>query len=235
MKITLKELRSIIRESVRAVLKETDSEELEPLRGPFPGAIGETSTNDPKYLGFIKDIFTKFATDPYSNGKSGIRGSEKRAALEELYSKLGLTPDQVEELESLNGNHIINFYFGTTFPIYEKNLAAIAKTAVTKILGIPLEEVMPGISAEEKKRKGLEDKGFESDVAESIMQTKFAKTNSSERLLNSPEIKFLEKIKDLPKSKNFKTKSDEMKKFIELVDEEAWPYSKWYKIIKKKL
>ena len=63
MKITLKELRSIVRESVRSHLKETERRDLSNQEGPFIGSdvSRETSTNDPEFLDMVRPIFDKYA------------------------------------------------------------------------------------------------------------------------------------------------------------------------------
>ena len=63
MKITLKELRSIVRESVRSHLKETERRDLSNQEGPFIGSdvSRETSTNDPEFLDMVRPIFDKYS------------------------------------------------------------------------------------------------------------------------------------------------------------------------------
>jgi hypothetical protein len=63
MKITLKELRSIVRESVRSHLKETERRDLSNQEGPFIGSdvSRETSTNEKKYIFKAVRIFQKYA------------------------------------------------------------------------------------------------------------------------------------------------------------------------------
>jgi hypothetical protein len=63
MKITLKELRSIVRESVRSHLKETERRDLSNQEGPFIGSdvSRETSTNEKKYIFKVVPIFQKYA------------------------------------------------------------------------------------------------------------------------------------------------------------------------------
>jgi len=63
MKITLKELRSIVRESVRSHLKETEIRDLSNQEGPFIGSdvSRETSTNDPEFVDMVRPIFDKYS------------------------------------------------------------------------------------------------------------------------------------------------------------------------------
>lgn len=61
MKITLKELRSIVRESVRSHLKETERRDLSNQENPFIGSRREASTNDPEYLNMVRPIFDKYS------------------------------------------------------------------------------------------------------------------------------------------------------------------------------
>jgi len=62
MKITLKELRSIVRESVRSHLKETERRDLLNQENPFIGDVSrETSTNDPEFLNMVRPIFDKYS------------------------------------------------------------------------------------------------------------------------------------------------------------------------------
>jgi len=63
MKITLKELRSIVRESVRSHLKETERRDLLNQENPFIGSdvSRETSTNDPEFLDMVRPIFDKYS------------------------------------------------------------------------------------------------------------------------------------------------------------------------------
>jgi len=63
MKITLKELRSIVRESVRSHLKETERRDLSNQEGPFIGSdvSRETSTNDPEFVDMVRPIFDKYS------------------------------------------------------------------------------------------------------------------------------------------------------------------------------
>ena len=64
MKITLKELRSIVRESVRSHLKETERRDLSNQEGPFIGSdvSREASTNEKKYIFKVLSIFQKYAS-----------------------------------------------------------------------------------------------------------------------------------------------------------------------------
>jgi hypothetical protein len=64
MKITLKELRSIVRESVRSHLKETERRDLSNQEGPFIGSdvSREASTNEPEYIFKVLSIFQKYAS-----------------------------------------------------------------------------------------------------------------------------------------------------------------------------
>jgi len=64
MKITLKELRSIVRESVRSHLKETERRDLSNQEGPFIGSdvSREASTNEKKYIFKVLPIFEKYAS-----------------------------------------------------------------------------------------------------------------------------------------------------------------------------
>lgn len=63
MKITLKELRSIVRESVRSHLKETERRGLSNQENPFIGSdvSREVSTNDTEYLNMVRPIFDKYS------------------------------------------------------------------------------------------------------------------------------------------------------------------------------
>ena len=63
MKITLKELRSIVRESVRSHLKETERRGLSNQENPFIGSdvSREVSTNDTEYLNMVSPIFDKYS------------------------------------------------------------------------------------------------------------------------------------------------------------------------------
>lgn len=130
MKITLKELRNLIRESVKSELESSGFE-------PFPDAIKEKSVKDQVYIDLVKDIFATHAIDAYNTGKLGIyphlprnekKEDNRKVAVEKLLDKLKLSDEQKKELLSPRG-YIATFFFGTTFPIYLENLAAIAKMA----------------------------------------------------------------------------------------------------------
>ena len=136
MKITLKELRNLIRESVKSELEKDSS--------TFIDAIKERSTNDQFYIDLVKDIFSTHASDPYNTGKKGIyahiprnREDNRKVAVRELLDNLELSDEQKEQILRPRG-YIATFFFGTTFPIYLENLAALAKT-VEDELGIDLE------------------------------------------------------------------------------------------------
>ena len=70
MKITLKELRSIVRETVRSHLKETERRDLLNQENPFFGSDiqREPWTNDQKYLDMVRPIFDKYSWS--INGRS---------------------------------------------------------------------------------------------------------------------------------------------------------------------
>ena len=177
MKITLKELKSLIRESVKSELENLHSE-------PFVGATGEKSTKEPKYIDFVREIFKKYRSNPYNfkndEGKPffAIYGNDKKAAIEELVYKLDLTKEQEEELLNPRG-YIATFFFGTTFSIKLENLAALAKMAEDE-LGIDLETVESSGSIDELKEAELIGLGLSEVVAKALVE-KFPRA-SSEKL-----------------------------------------------------
>jgi hypothetical protein len=67
MKITLRELRTLVRESVRQHLKENEDKPGKSymVTGPFIGATGPTYAGDSRYVDLVKDIFDKFSWENY--------------------------------------------------------------------------------------------------------------------------------------------------------------------------
>ena len=61
MKITLRELRTLVRESVRQHLKENEDKPGKSymVTGPFIGATGPTYAGDSRYVDLVKDIKTE--------------------------------------------------------------------------------------------------------------------------------------------------------------------------------
>lgn len=67
MKITLRELRTLVRESVRKHLKENEDKPGKSymVTGPFIGATGPTYAGDSRYVDLVKDIFDKLSWESY--------------------------------------------------------------------------------------------------------------------------------------------------------------------------
>ena len=151
MKITLKELRSIVRESVRSHLKETERRGLSNQENPFIGSdvSREVSTNDTEYLNMVRPMFDKYSwsingRDPaihhFANINSypeGLRGRlepylNAKQELDRLSRRGRPNPTRVRKL-----NRIIS-----SMGIDTGNVKKLAITEVAEELGLDPEEVL---------------------------------------------------------------------------------------------
>ena len=151
MKITLKELRSIVRESVRSHLKETERRDLSNQENPFIGSdvSREVSTNDTEYLNMVRPIFDKYSwsingRDPaihhFANINSypeGLRGRlepylNAKQELDSLSGRGRRNPTRVRELKGIISS------MGTN----TGNIKELAIRELADKLGLDQEEVL---------------------------------------------------------------------------------------------
>ena len=151
MKITLKELRSIVRESVRSHLKETERRGLSNQENPFIGSdvSREVSTNDTEYLNMVRPIFDKYSwsingRDPaihhFANINSypeGLRGRlepylNAKQELDSLSGRGRRNPTRVRELKGIISS------MGTN----TGNIKELAIRELADKLGLDQEEVL---------------------------------------------------------------------------------------------